>query len=185
MADTITSYNIKFCEESVIPSKEIRVHPSNTPWVTKDLRMYWNKKKRAFARGDSCTVKMMNKECRSRAEIAKIEYKNTAEENFKDGSAREAWQGLKTMMGRTQKRQRPYSDDPEQNEHNQFYARFDVRDFSSECDHVSDGLVPSPVVIRRFPEITGEDNLTVFSYSGRVKSPEWRRQRRRADLRQF
>ena len=38
---------------------------------------------------------------------------------------------------------------------------------------------------RRFPEITGKDNLTVFSYSGRVESPEWRRQRRRADLRQF
>ena len=38
---------------------------------------------------------------------------------------------------------------------------------------------------RRFSEITGEDNLTVFSYSGRVKSPEWRWQRRRADLRNF
>ena len=38
---------------------------------------------------------------------------------------------------------------------------------------------------RRFPEITGEDNLTVFSYSGRVQSPEWRWQRRRADLRHF
>ena len=38
---------------------------------------------------------------------------------------------------------------------------------------------------RRFPKITGEDNLTVFSYSGRVMSSEWRRQRRRADLRQF
>ena len=38
---------------------------------------------------------------------------------------------------------------------------------------------------RRFPEITGKDNFTVFSYSGRVKSPEWRRQLRRADLRQF
>ena len=38
---------------------------------------------------------------------------------------------------------------------------------------------------RRFPEITGKDNLTVFSYSGRVKSPAWRRQLRRADLRQF
>ena len=36
--------------------------------------------------------------------------------------------------------------------------------------------------IRRFPDITGEDNLRVFSYSGRVKSPEWRRQLRRADL---
>ena len=38
---------------------------------------------------------------------------------------------------------------------------------------------------RRFPEITDEDNLTVFSYSGRVKSPEGRWQRRRADLRHF
>jgi len=43
----------------------------------------------------------------------------------------------------------------------------------------------SPIFNRRFPEITGKDNLTVFSYSGRVKSPEWRRQLRRADLRQF
>ena len=33
---------------------------------------------------------------------------------------------------------------------------------------------------RQFPVITGEDNLTVFSYSGRVKSPECRWQRRRA-----
>ena len=38
---------------------------------------------------------------------------------------------------------------------------------------------------RRFPEITGTDNLTVFYYSGRVKSPEWRRQLRGADLREF
>ena len=38
---------------------------------------------------------------------------------------------------------------------------------------------------RRFPEVTGEDNLTGFSYSGRVKSPEWRWQRRRADLWHF
>ena len=37
---------------------------------------------------------------------------------------------------------------------------------------------------RRFPEITGEDNLTVFSYSRRVKS-EWRWQRRIANLRHF
>ena len=38
---------------------------------------------------------------------------------------------------------------------------------------------------RRFLEITGKDNLTVCSYSGRVKSPEWRRHWRRADLQQF
>ena len=44
---------------------------------------------------------------------------------------------------------------------------------------------PSSGGNRRFPEIKGKDNLTVCSYSGRVKSPEWRRQLRRADLRQF
>jgi len=54
----------------------------------------------------------------------------------------------------------------------------------------SSRTVDQPVFIlkdfnRRFPEITGEDNLTVFSYSGRVKSPEWKWQRRRADLRHF
>ena len=38
---------------------------------------------------------------------------------------------------------------------------------------------------RQFPEITDKDNLTVFSYSRRVTSPEWRRQMRRADLQQF
>ena len=38
---------------------------------------------------------------------------------------------------------------------------------------------------RRFLEVTGKDNLTVFSYSGRVKSPEWRQQLRRADQRWF
>ena len=38
---------------------------------------------------------------------------------------------------------------------------------------------------RWFPEITGEDNLTVFSYSRRVKSPKWRWQWRRANLRHF
>ena len=45
----------------------------------------------------------------------------------------------------------------------------------------------SPLILlnRRFQEITGKCNLTVFSYSGRVKSPEWRWQQRRADLRHF
>ena len=47
-------------------------------------------------------------------------------------------------------------------------------------------LPPSTVLDNiGFLEITGKDNLTVFSYSGRVKSPEWRWQQRRVDLRQF
>ena len=41
------------------------------------------------------------------------------------------------------------------------------------------------LINRLFPEITGKDNWTVFSYSGRVKSLEWRWQQRRADLPHF
>ena len=55
-------------------------------------------------------------------------------------------------------------------------------DDSSLCYYVR---VAPLFINRRFPEITGKDNLSVFSFSGRVKSPEWRRQLRRADLRQF
>ena len=47
------------------------------------------------------------------------------------------------------------SDDPVQfvGELNQFYACFDVTDFSSGCDHVCDGLVGPPVAISE-PEVT-------------------------------
>ena len=52
------------------------------------------------------------------------------------------------------------------------------RSAETECSY-------SGITNRRFPEITGEDNLIVFSYSGIVKSPEWRQQLRRADMQQF
>ena len=45
-----------------------------------------------------------------------------------------------------------------------------------------EGLSNGHLEYRRFLEITGKDNLTVFSYPGRVKSPEWRRQLRRATV---
>ena len=69
--------------------------------------MHLNEKKRASALSDSCKAKMMKEEFRSRAKTAKIEYKNKVEKKFEDGDAREAWQGLNTMMGRMQKQQRP------------------------------------------------------------------------------
>ena len=56
---------------------------------------------------------------------------------------------------------------------------------ASLAQSVCSSAVENICVNRLFLEITGEDNLTVFSYSGRVKSPERRWQRRRADLRHF
>ena len=63
---------------------------------------------------------------------------------------------------------------------------FTLPEYENTVTLSSPGISENRLLLnRRFSEIPGEDNLTVFSYSGRVKSPEWRRQRRRADLRQF
>ena len=57
----------------------------------------------------------MNKESRSRAKPAKIEYKNKVERSLKMAvNVREAWRGPSTTIERTQKQQRPHSDDPVQ-----------------------------------------------------------------------
>ena len=65
-----------------------------------------------FAQGDSCEGKMMNKEFRSRAKPAKLEDKNKVERSLKmTVNIREAWRGPNTTIGRTQKQQRPHSDD--------------------------------------------------------------------------
>ena len=66
--------------------------------------------------------------------------------------------------------------------HTHTHARTHARTRTHVCTYAR---THTETLNRRFPEITGKDNLTVFSYSGRVKSPEWRRQLRRADLRQF
>ena len=69
--------------------------------------------------------------------------------------------------------------------HTHTHARTHARTRTHVCTYAR---THTQTLNRRVPEITGKDNLTVFSYSGRVKSPEWRRQLRRADsadLRQF
>ena len=55
----------------------------------------------------------MNKEFRSRAKAAKLEYKNKVERSLKMAvNVREAWRGPNTTIGSTtQKQQRPHSDD--------------------------------------------------------------------------
>ena len=50
LTDTIISYII-FCEESVIPTKEVRIYPNNKPWIGKDLKQCLNEKRLHFCRG--------------------------------------------------------------------------------------------------------------------------------------
>ena len=69
------------------------------------------------------------------ARAARLQYKNRVEK-FRTGNAREAWGGLRAMMGKKQtKHSLPHSAKSVDaaNELNSFYACFDVRDFSEDC----------------------------------------------------
>jgi hypothetical protein len=71
------------------------------------------------------------------------------EEKFRTGDVRQAWDGLKTMMGKTgQKSNKHLPHTLESvNELNKFYARFDVRDFSADCDSLCQTIKPEPLNI--------------------------------------
>ena len=165
LSDTITSY-VLWCER-VVPTKEVRIYPNNKPWLSKELKHFLNEKKLAFIQGDMQKVREMEKDFRRQKKIAKAEYKDKVEVRFKGGNAREAWKGLNTMMGREQQKQLFTCQDPHAfvNELNTFYARFDVKDFSQDCDDLCQSLIPSSV------NISEENVVKIFSHINPRKAP--------------
>ena len=99
-------------------------------------------------------LRVLNEEFKSKAELAKLDYKNKVEQKLVNGNAKDAWKGLHTMMGRNQQKQPLVSDNPSTfaNALNKFYARFGTHDYSgqreklcqsTDCDSVT--LVVSDV----------------------------------------
>ena len=154
LTDTITSY-IKFCEDSIIPEKTVRIYCNNKPWINKNLKECLNQKKIAFLQGDKQRVRLLGREFRSKSKTAKLEYKNKVEEKFRGGNVRQAWSGLNAMMGRQQKHQKIQCDNPISfaNELNSFYARFDVKDFKRECNTLCHNLTVVPITVEKFDVI--------------------------------
>lgn len=42
---------IHFCVENIVPTKKVQCYSNNKPWVTPELKMLLNEKKRAFMGG--------------------------------------------------------------------------------------------------------------------------------------
>jgi hypothetical protein len=84
---------VQFCEDTVIPSKEVRIFSNNKPWITKDLKHCLNEKKAAFLKGDEQKVRELEKEFRRKARAAKLQYKNKVEEKFAGGMRKRRGKG--------------------------------------------------------------------------------------------
>ena len=159
LADTVSCY-VTFCEQSVIKTKTVRIYPNNKPWVSKDLKKCLNEKKFAFLQGKTEEYREKEKDFRRQSVAAKLKFKDKVENNFRTGNAKDAWNGLKAMMGKpNQKQNMCTSDDPLKaaNDFNRFYSRFDVDDHRDECTSICQSIIPHDL------EICEEEVVRVFS----------------------
>ena len=167
---------MEFCKETVIKTKSVHVYPNNKPWVTKDLKVHLNQKKHyvslimlVFLKGKKEEYKDKEKEFRKNARADRLRYKNKVEEKFRTDNAREAWSGLRAMMGKQQtKHSLPHSANSVDiaSEMNSFYARFEVRDFSENCATLCETIVPEQLDLSETDVVTSFSRLNSHKASG-------------------
>ncbi len=62
--NVVTEY-INFCVNNLIAKKEVKCYPNNKPWVTKELKIILNEKKKALAVNDKVKMKEIQKQIKS------------------------------------------------------------------------------------------------------------------------
>ena len=67
---------VKFCEDMIIPKKNIKIFPNSKPWVSKDIRVLLQRKQLAFKTGDlvekrNCRMNILNIYDKVRRNMAK------------------------------------------------------------------------------------------------------------------
>lgn len=133
--DILNSYFL-FCLDMLVPTKVIKIYPNNKPWVTKELKVLLNEKRRYMVNGDSTQQKAIQKRINKKIADSKKGYKEKIEGLFKTHSVKDAWKGLKTLCGHEKKISIPEPEDTFTyvNEMNSFFARFERYDFRNECN---------------------------------------------------
>jgi len=130
-----------------------------------------NNKKAAFLQGDTHRVRELNSELRRMTRLAKLHYKNKVEEKFTNGNAREAWQGLNTMMGRAQKPAQIQCSDPATfaEQLNIYYSIFNKSSHHNDWNLTSTFCQPTAVDKSKVTSILSRINSNKASGSDRLK----------------
>lgn len=106
-------------------------------------------KKKAFLQGDKARVRELQKDFRRQARWAKMNYKDKVERKLTSGNARQAWQGLNTMMGRKPKPEVVDCPDPASlaEQLNNLFTRFNSN--STTCTWTPETHSPSlqPIIV--------------------------------------
>ncbi|KAM4575517.1 uncharacterized protein V3H82_010004 [Fundulus diaphanus] len=88
-----------FCVDSIVPTRRLRCFANNPPWVTPELKVLLNQKKRAFYSGDREEQRRVQRELQWRIRAAKKDYGKKMEEQLAKNNVRDVWRGLKNISG--------------------------------------------------------------------------------------
>ena len=96
--ETVSSY-IQFCENNIVPFKEVACYPNNMPWLTKELKQKLIAKRQYIYHKDRLQLKILQKDLDKEIQQCKQNYKHKLEANFSEGNSRQAWKGLQAITG--------------------------------------------------------------------------------------
>ncbi|KAF1386003.1 hypothetical protein PFLUV_G00113630 [Perca fluviatilis] len=98
MTDCITEY-IKFCENIIMPSWTVCCFPNHKPWITSDLKVLLNEKKKAFRSWDRQELREVQHKLRDKLRECKNSYRRKLEASLQQNNMREVWTGMKEITG--------------------------------------------------------------------------------------
>lgn len=138
LTDLVTSY-IEFCSDLHLEKKQVKQYPNNKPWITSELRNLIVDKHKSYGKPD---YKDKQKLLDDKIYQAKRAYKDKVESLFKRNSSKDAWRGLKMLTGMNQRRKDPsiLLETGAADRLNQFYARFDNKDYSVQQQQIREQL---------------------------------------------
>ena len=90
VVDRVTSY-INFCIDVLVPVKEVKIHPNNKPWITRDIATLLMQRKQAFREGNTEETKNLRRKVRGQITENKMNFRNKVENSFKTNDSKQLW----------------------------------------------------------------------------------------------
>ena len=158
LVDVISEY-ILFCEDTVVPTKTVKIYPNNKPWFNNNIKQKLiQKRTQTSLSQDRSLLKDIQQDIDNTIEASKNEFKKKLEEQFENKSTKEAWKGLENITKYKKKSASLPDDDGDLvNKLNKFYARFDETDNSKEIQDVkvklnktNDKIVIEPAAVLKY-----------------------------------
>jgi len=145
LVDVISDY-IVFCEDTVVPSKAVKIYPNNKPWFGKELKQKLLSKQNILSTSnDRILLKNVQTDINNAIDTCKYEFKRKLESQFKTNNTKEAWKGLELVTQyKTGAKSLSDVDSDLSDRLNTFYTRFDTEDNSEDIETVRNLINSSP-----------------------------------------